>query len=415
MTDWTPKQRAEYDAKRAEQIGLGFAPDLADYVARGYVEGFRIPSPRLTVRTNGTDRYERDGDRSLRPRQVSELLLQPSPRWIVHGVVPERSLGVVFGASGSGKTFLVLDLAATVSRKGLRWFGRRVRCGSVIYVAGEGHLKLRLEAYLRHHDIPADDLHRLRVVTSSVNLLAPASGDLDTLIVEIKQAAAELGGVVLVVLDTLNAMMTGGDENSSADMGAMIAAARRIMDAVGCSVLFVHHSGKDETKGSRGHSSLKAAVDMEIQVTGNEGDRLAEVLKLRDGETGQRLGFRLDAVDLGPDPDPDADEGERISSCVVQALALAPEKAKPKIRRDVALDALREAISEFGQKLPATSTIPGGVKAVTLDQWRNRWALRTGYETSTGNSVAVNFHKDKDALLKTSTIVISKPYVWLSK
>jgi len=389
-------------------------PNGADHADARHGDNAR-PKGRESTADDDPGRGRDRASTSLRALSVVELVRQPSPRWIVRGVIPERSLGVVFGASGSGKTFLVLDLAATVSRKGMRWFGHRVRSGSVIYVAGEGHLKLRMEAYLNHHNIPAEDLKGLRVVTSSVNLLALESGDLETLIVEIKQASRELGGVVLVVLDTLNAMMAGGDENSSKDMGAMIVAARRIMDAVACSVLFVHHSGKDETKGSRGHSSLKAAVDMEIQVTGYEGDRLAEVLKLRDGETGKRLGFRLESVDLGPDPDPDADEGDRISSCVVHPLDHAPEKAKPKTRREVALDALREAISEYGKKMPGTSTIPAGVNAVTLDQWKSRWALRTGYDDSTGNSIAVNFHKDKDVLLKSGAIVISKPYVWVSK
>ncbi|MCC7326369.1 MAG: AAA family ATPase [Burkholderiales bacterium] len=364
-------------------------------------------------RVDGVDHFGRD--RSLRPRTVDELLLQDSPTWIVRDVLPEKSLGVVFGASGSGKTFLVLDLAATISRKGVRWFGCRVRNGGVVYVAGEGSLKSRLKAYLIRHSVAADELRRLRVVSSSVNLFALESGDLDTLIAEIRKVAGELGGVVLVILDTLNAMMAGGDENASKDMGAMLAAARGIMDAIGCSVLFVHHSGKDESKGSRGHSSLKAAVDMEMQVTGNEGGRVAEVIKLRDGETGRRMGFRLESVDLGPDPDPEADEGDRISSCVIQPLDQAPEKAKPKIRRVVALDALREAISEFGQKMPATSTIPAGVKAVTLDQWKARWVLRTGYDDSTGNSISVNFHKDRKELLDTGSIVISKPYVWVSK
>jgi hypothetical protein len=64
--------------------------------------------------------------------------------------------------------------------------------------------------------------------------------------------------------------------------------------------------------------------------------------------------------------------------------------------------------------MPETSTISKGVKAVTLEQWKARWALRTGYEGSTGNSIAVNFHKDKDALLKAGKVEISKPYAWIS-
>ena len=352
---------------------------------------------------------------SLRPLSVAELLRRETPKWLVRGLLPARGFIVIFGASYSGKTFLALDVATTLSRNDRRWFGRRVRGGGVVYVASEGQLQVRVRAYLAHHGLDAEALPRLRIIPATVNLLRPEMGDLETLIAEIKGVARELGGVVLIVLDTLNSMMPGGNENTSEDMGLMIAAARRIMATVDCAVAYVHHSGKDESKGSRGHSSLKAATDAEIEVTGVAGDRVMEAIKVRDGESGQRFGFRLQAVDLGPDPDPDADPDERITSCVVQPLDQPPAGTKPKVRREIALDALRETISEYGKRMPGTSTIPAGINAVTLDQWKSRWALRTGYDDSTGNAIAVNFHKDKDALLKSGAIVISKPYVWVSK
>jgi hypothetical protein len=104
-------------------------------------------------------------------------------------------------------------------------------------------------------------------------------------------------------------------------------------------------------------------------------------------------------------------EGDQITTCVVQA---APAVAlKPKsIRRDVALDALKEAISEHGQRLPETSTIPKGVTRVRLEQWKARWMLRTGYDES--RSADTNFAKDKAALLKDSEIAISNPFVWIN-
>ena len=350
---------------------------------------------------------------SLRPLRVEELLKRPTPKCIVYGLVPERGFCVLFGPTGSGKTFSALDLACSIAR-GKRWFGLRVRAGGVIYVAAEGHLKLRLLAYLKYHGLEVSDLAQLRIVPASINLLRLESGDLDSLVGEIKRAARDLGGIVLVVLDTLNSMMPGGNENASEDMGAMISAARRIMTAVDCATLYVHHSGKDESKGSRGHSSLKAAVDCELQVTGDD-DRVVEVTKVRDGEPGQQFAFRLQAVDLGLDDDPDADPDERITSCVVEPLSTVPDKLKSKIiRRDVALDALREVLAEFGERIPETSAIPPGVKAVTLDQWKTRWTLRTGYDDAAGESVRVNFDKDRRALLSAGAIQISKPYVWIA-
>ncbi len=387
-------------------MSQSFDPD--DYASEAdYRAGRRDPHPEA----ESFDPDPTDDDRtSLRPISVTELLQRSTPKWLVRGLLLERALGVVFGASGSGKTFAVLDLAGSISRA-VPWFGRRVRAGGVIIVAAEGHLKLRVEAYIVHHKLDVDTLRRLRIVPATVNLLRPESGDLDTLIMEIKHAAQEMEGVVLVVLDTLNSMMPGGNENASEDMGAMIAAARRIMIAVDCAVLYVHHCGKDETKGSRGHSSLKAAVDCELQVSG-EGDRLLEATKVRDGESGQRFGFLLEAVDLGlaQDRDPEADRDERVRSCVVVPIAHAPAKAKP-VRREVALDALREAVSVQGENMPESSTIPKGVKAVTIAQWKTRWLLRTGYEP--GHSANVAFNQDKKRLIDADKIVISTPYVWI--
>ena len=349
---------------------------------------------------------------ALRPLTVQELLARPYPLWLVRGVLIERALGVAFGASGSGKTFAVFDMAAAIAR-GVSWFGRRVKSGGVVYVAAEGHLRLRVEAYLKHHGIAPENLNRLRIVPSRVNLLRAESNDIAELIAEITAAAADLGGIVPVVLDTLNAMMPGGDENASDDMGAMIAAARAIIEAVGCAVVYVHHTGKDEARGSRGHSSLKAASDLEFQLSGDGPARLVEVTKLRDGEAGQRFGFRLAAVDLGPDPDPDAEPDERFTSCVVVPGDI-PNTTKTA-RRDVALDALRETLSEHGARLSAgTSTIPPGAKVVTLDQWQARWRLRTGDDYGDADVAAAAFRRERRKLIDAGTVQCSGRTVWIA-
>ena len=351
---------------------------------------------------------EPEADRTqLRAITLTELVARPPPPWIVRSVLAKQQLGVIFGASGSGKTFFALDLGFAIARN-IAWFGHRVKQGAVIYVAGEGHLTLRVRAYLTKHGLNSEDVPLFRVVAHSLNLLGDNA---NSLVTAIQHSAPVINDVALVVLDTLNSMMGGGDENGSKDMGTMIAAARLIMEAFGCSVIYVHHPGKSESKGARGHSSLKAATDLEIQIVGDV-ERVAEIVKLRDGDPGQQFPFRLEPVDLGPDPDPEAVAGERLTSCVLRALIAAPALKKP-VRRDIALEALREAITEHGEHLAETSTIPGGTRCVRLEQWRTRWVLRTGYDDAKGSSVRTNFDKDRRDLLKRGLISISKPYVWL--
>ena len=77
------------------------------------------------------------------------------------------------------------------------------------------------------------------------------------------------GRVALVVVDTLARAMTG-NENPPDDMGKFVAACGRIREACEGHVLIVHHSGKDLAKGARGHSSLRAATDVELEVTNGQ-------------------------------------------------------------------------------------------------------------------------------------------------
>jgi hypothetical protein len=84
--------------------------------------------------------------------------------------------------------------------------------------------------------------------------------------------------------------------------------------------MLVHHCGKDEARGSRGHSSLRAAVDTEIELHRPEGGNVttARVTKQRDLEGGQLFPFSLEPMNLGVNR-----WGEVVSSCVVRHEAEA--------------------------------------------------------------------------------------------
>jgi hypothetical protein len=84
------------------------------------------------------------------------------------------------------------------------------------------------------------------------------------------RAAGWSGGVLC--LDTLNRAAPTADENSSRDMGEILEAAKRLQAATGGLVVLVHHTGKDSSRGLRGHSSLFAAMDAAVEVS-RDGDR----------------------------------------------------------------------------------------------------------------------------------------------
>lgn len=249
---------------------------------------------------------------------ADDLAKRPRMSWRVKGVLPQTGIAALVGPSGSGKTFLTLDLAAAVAR-GVSWFESRVNRAPVAYLAleGEAGIASRVAAYQAHHATRLRDA--FRVVVERFELLS--IGDVPALAESLKEAGIVDG---LVVIDTLNRAAAGADENSSVDMGLLIAAATELQARVGGLVLIVHHSGKDATKGARGHSSLFAALDACIEVSRADDRREWKLSKAKDGEDGKTYPFRLSVVEIGTDED-----GDPITSCVVEP----DQPAEPGIRR----------------------------------------------------------------------------------
>src|SRR5690606_24492906 len=138
---------------------------------------------------------------------------------------------------------------------GIPWRGIRTRRARVVYVAAEGArgVQNRLEAMGRRKALGDPSKISFFVVPDVVRLTSN-SGDVNDLVAAVR-AAVGPDGVDLVVIDTLSRAIAGLDENSSEAMTGAVAAADRIRAELGAAVLLVHHAGKDETRGARGHSS----------------------------------------------------------------------------------------------------------------------------------------------------------------
>lgn len=256
------------------------------------------------------------GSAAKRPRTSITWCARAS----IRGVLPQEGLAAIFGPSGSGKSFLVIDAAMKIAA-GEEWFGHRVKPGPVAYCAFEGEAGIagRVTAYRsRHGQIHGD----VRFLLDSLSLLNSADvSDLANAIT----AAGCAGGVV--ILDTLNRAAPGADENSSETMGQIIDAAKKLQAAIGGLVLLVHHSGKDSSKGMHGHSSLHAALDAAIEVTRTDDRRDWRIAKAKDGADSEGHPFKLNVVEIGYDED-----GESITSCVIEELehaAVVVKRALP--------------------------------------------------------------------------------------
>jgi hypothetical protein len=199
--------------------------------------------------------------------------------------------------------------------------------------------------------------------------------------------------------------MAGGDENSPADMGAFINNVGRIRHALSSHVLTIHHSGKDATRGARGHSSLKGAADTEIEVT-KRPDKVsvAKITKQKDGEDGQELAFRLEVVEIGENR-----RGKPVTSCVVRD-AEAPVR-DPGLTGDeqTAFALLQTLIEDQGR--PDAPGTPEGTTSVPEAWWRERFYKAKG--AATGDAKRKAFGRVVKRLEALELVKLVADRVWL--
>jgi hypothetical protein len=362
------------DFLRAQRLmTLGGAPAVKP---QAQPAGSASASAATAGEARGEEDRSRQGKRSPPLRQLATVWadaieISIGETGVVDGLLGRTGMTVLYGESGSGKTFSALDMACHIAA-GRPWRGMDVEQGVVVYVAAEApeSVKRRLWAWKRHHGV--EHLPVL-VVQSSVDLL---NGDCAALVALVEEIKAQHGRVALVVVDTLARAMTG-NENAPDDMGRFVAACGAIREAGETHVLVVHHSGKDQARGARGHSSLRAATDVELEVTNGEGGGCIKVTKHRDDAGGRSFGFRLETVELGENA-----RGRMVTTCVaVEAEAPARAAKEPPLtaKQRIAFDCLATAIADHGEAPPPARDIPPNVRGVPFGRWEEAaFRYRTG-------------------------------------
>ena len=230
--------------------------------------------------------------------------------WLIKGVMPASSIGMMFGASGTFKSFIALDACLHIAH-GLPWMGHRTKQGDVLYLAAEGGMGLwpRIAAWHR--------ARRLDWAKTPLKVV-PLALDLSEDSWKVVESAQVQGfSPKLVVVDTLSQTF-GGEENVANDVSAYFREiGARFRQLWGCAVLVVHHSGHAATERPRGSSAMLANVDFMYGVFRDEKEMMATVtcLKQKDGELFKDATFRVGVHNLGTDED-----GDPITSLVARHL-----------------------------------------------------------------------------------------------
>jgi hypothetical protein len=214
---------------------------------------------------------------TFRTYTPTDLLEFPDPEWLVEPFLVDGSFHVLFGPSGTYKSFVAIDWAARAP-------------GLAVYISAEGSPK-KLGARITAWEQAAGTPARVLCIPHAVNMI-----DTDDA-TKLAATLRELGEPVrLLVVDTAARNMAGGDENSTRDMGMLVGALDQVRAEFGCAVLVLHHTGHENTERERGSSALRGAADVSVRARKPQGTKLQvrlECAKVRDSAEFETMVVRL--------------------------------------------------------------------------------------------------------------------------
>lgn len=283
----------------ADHITLpGYSVDQTRYEMTQALIGARkkwaLPEPsELAVETEEAAREPADSIFEMLDFDQMESL--PPPSWLVHELIVDDGLSVIYGDPGAGKSFIALDLALRIAH-GMDWHGRPTIQTGVLYIAGEGSrgLARRIKGWRKKHAMEGVDAPFL-LLPVAVELLDESQRGklLRSIDAAIERAGFRIG---LINVDTISRSLGGADENGQEAMGSFVKACDAIRRHAGGSLLGVHHSGKDRDRGMRGSTVLLGACDAVIRLTKSEAMVTLKIEKQKDAEQGSDIYFDMEEV-----------------------------------------------------------------------------------------------------------------------
>jgi len=348
--------------------------------------------------------------------------------WLIERVIPRRGFVALYGPPGSFKSFIALDLAASIARAA-PWMGQAAtpsENGAVVYIAGEGHggIGARIKACRIHHEINAGI--PIYILRHQINLRS-STEDINSLML----AVAELSEtrqlkIDLIVIDTLARAFGGGNENSSEDMGAFITSCGHLQQVFEAALLVIHHSGKDQAKGLRGHSSLLGAVDTELELLrfDDQPRGVVTISKQKDGEDGVRYGFEMVEIDIdeGSAATLSLDEprkslavnpsDEAAQRTAIEAKYVGLNRSGKGKKQVLAVDALRALINKKGTHWKVSA---GTRKCAKVEDWRAEFAQKMGNDEAGSAAFRAAWKRVRSDSGRPENVRIEGDWAWIEE
>lgn len=219
--------------------------------------------------------------------KLHELANRPLSQELIPGLLDD-GLILAIAKEGNGKTFFGVHCAAHVA-SGVKWQGRHVNQGPVVYCIAEGvsFFPFRITTAFDALGVKAAD-QPFYILPHSLNLRSNDDGEVTTDLESLFVAIAQLPkNPRLIVFDTLNRFMPGGDENNQKDCSALVRGCEYLREQFGCSVMLMHHMRKDGEM-ARGSTVLTAAADQVIYCDSVNGKLTDKPVKWTTKDKGKR-------------------------------------------------------------------------------------------------------------------------------
>lgn len=218
--------------------------------------------------------------------------------WCVAPLLPKEGIGILAGAPGHGKSWMMLDIATDVSM-GRPWLGKfEVASGRVMYVDEESSknlLSYRLRKLLNFKQIDPESLRVDFYIGEGLSLSDPSSVDQFRMKVDTAKPS-------LIIMDSLIRMHRAA-ENDATALAQTFGVVKKITRDFGCAVLFADHLRKPSPFSQspdqefRGSTEKLAAIDCGLIIHRVGENLLLEQAKARYTEPVKSFEFKI--VDVG--------------------------------------------------------------------------------------------------------------------
>ena len=314
-------------------------------------------------------------------------------------MLPE-GLGFLNGDPATGKSFLALDWCCHIAC-GIPWRGNPVKQGGIVVIAGEGHfgLRRRLKAWSIHKGI---DLSDKPIVVSDLGASLTDKQSVEAVNDAIEGFVEEHGELSLIIIDTLHRNLGAADENSSEDMAVYFNHLDELRDKHKCFIMTVHHSGHGDKSRARGSSSIRAAIDIEYQISKSNDVSEVSCQKMKDASKPKKFAFELEEVKLPWLHDTGENE---VSVVILEAETSSGQGKKLTAQYLVVFEALCKLTAE------ASAEPDGEPTKIANDVWRDQAFIKMTHDNEDSKRKA--FKRAKDSLIEFGYVDLENDEYWI--